>query len=168
MRAPADVYKQFIDFEEQAAAIYLRMASRFSPEDAELSALWLDMGMQEKQHAGLLQFCLAEELFAPKLPTNEQIQSAQSLLTRLMKAASIPDVSVEESFRIALELEGCEVNNIYDTLTTPLHASIYLLQRKIATSLPDHFEHLLKEARRFHIGEETIRGLEQLVAKGHS
>src|SRR5688572_22608364 len=144
MKSPGDVYRRFIGFEEQAAAVYLRLASRFSPENPEVTELWLDMGMQEKQHAGLLQFCLAEELFAAKLPDNQQIQTVQSLLARLMKEASNPEVSVEESFRIALELEASEVNTIYDALTTPMHTSTYLLHRKIVTSLPDHFEFLLK------------------------
>ena len=52
MRSPKWIYQQFVAFEEQAAAIYLQMASRFSPENTELSSFWLDMGMQEKQHAG--------------------------------------------------------------------------------------------------------------------
>src|SRR5262245_27412419 len=72
MRSPEDVYRRFINFEEQAAAIYLRMASRFLPENPDMGALCLEMGIQEKQHAGLLQFCLAEELFAAKLPSDRQ------------------------------------------------------------------------------------------------
>jgi rubrerythrin len=50
MNSSKDLYQQFVAFEEQAAAIYLTMASRFSPENPELAAFWLDMGMQEKQH----------------------------------------------------------------------------------------------------------------------
>ena len=30
MRTPQNVYRRFIDFEEKAAAIYLKLASRFS------------------------------------------------------------------------------------------------------------------------------------------
>jgi rubrerythrin len=56
MRTPQNVYRRCVEFEEKAAAIYLRLAARFSPENKELSSLWLEMGMQEKEHAGLLQF----------------------------------------------------------------------------------------------------------------
>lgn len=168
MRSPEDVYRQFIGFEEQAAAIYLRMASRFSPENPELSSLWLEMGIQEKQHAGLLQFCLAEELFASKLPTDKEIHDVDALFSSLMKRASNPDLGIEDSFDIALQLESSEVNSVYDVLTTPIHGSMYLLRRKIATSLPDHFDHLLQEARRFNVPEQVLRGLEGLGSKGDS
>ena len=159
MRTAYDVYRRFIDFEEQAATIYLRMASRFSPENPELGAVWLNMGIQEKQHAGLLQFCLAEELFAGTLPDDKEILDIEALFFRLTKEASSPDLSVEESFRIAVQLEKSEVNLLYDRLTKPLHGSPYLLRRKIAISLPDHLENLLLEARRFSVPEETLREL---------
>ena len=165
MRDAKDTYRRFIAFEEQAAAIYLRMASRFSPENPELSAVWLDMGIQEKQHAGLLQFCLAEELFATELPTDKEIHDVENLFSRLTKLAGDADLSVENAFHIGLELETSEVNAIYDDLTTPMHASMYLLRRKIATSLPDHLGHLLQEARRFKVPEESLRELEQRIAQ---
>src|SRR5688572_31707143 len=116
MRSPTDVYRRFIDFEEQAAAIYLRMASRFSPENPEVSSLWLDMGIQEKQHAGLLQFCLAEELFADKLPSDKEILDAEQLFSRLAKQAAEPDLGVQQSFEIAIQMETSEVNAIYNGL----------------------------------------------------
>lgn len=163
-----DVYRRFIAFEEQAAAIYLRMASCFSPDNPEVSSLWLDMGIQEKQHAGLLQFCLAEELFASKLPTDQQIHEADELFSRLAKQAANPDLTVHEAFEIAVQMETSEVNEIYNGLTTPLHASMYLLRRKIAASLPDHLGHLLREARRFKVPEETLQKLEALVSSDPS
>jgi rubrerythrin len=168
MRDAKDIYRRFIAFEEQAAAIYLRMASRFSPDNPELSALWLDMGIQEKQHAGLLQFCLAEELFATDLPSDKEIHDVENLFSLLMKQAGEADLNVEAAFHIALKLETSEVNAIYDDLTTPMHASMYLLRRKIATSLPDHLGHLLQEARRFKVPEKSLQELEQRIPKAPS
>jgi rubrerythrin len=159
MRNPYDVYRRFIDFEEQAATLYLKMASRFSPENPELGGLWLSLGIQEKQHAGLLQFCLAEELFATSLPEDKEILDIEALFSRLTRDASNPDLKVEESFHIALQLERSEINEVYNGLTKPLHASPYLLRRKIATSLPDHVEQLVHEARRFNVPEEALRDL---------
>jgi rubrerythrin len=159
MRNAYEVYRRFIDFEEQAAAIYLRMASRFSPENPELATVWLNMGIQEKAHAGLLQFCLAEELFAGTLPQDKEIRDIEALFSRLAKDASNPDLTVDASFQIALQLEKSEVNALYDKLTKPMHTSAYLLRRKIATSLPDHLEHLIQEARRFGVPEEALKEL---------
>jgi rubrerythrin len=164
MRSPKEIYHRFVNFEEQAAAIYLRMASRFSPEDQELGSFWLDMGMQEKQHAGLLQFCLEEELFAHQLPADKEIQDVEVLFAGLMKQASAPDLTVQQAFQIAIDLETSEVNNIYDIFTTPMHASMYLLRRKIATSVPGHLQHLLEEARRHNMPGEVIGKLERTVA----
>ena len=165
MTNPKWIYEQFVGFEEQAATIYLQMASRFSPENPELSAFWLDMGMQEKQHAGLLQFCIAEELFASDLPTTKDIQKAATLFGSLRKRASDPDLTVPESFWIAAQMEACEVNAIYDHLTTPAHASMYLLRRKVATTLPDHVGSLLKMARKCNCDERTLKELEDAASR---
>jgi hypothetical protein len=163
-----DIYQRFVDFEERAAAIYLRLASRFSPDDPELSSLWLEMGMHEKQHAELLQFCIAEEMFVTELPTEKDIGAAQALFAAAMKRAADPDLSVQEAFQIATQIEGSEVNAIYDRLTTPTHASAYLLRRKIATTLPDHVGQLLREAPKFKVPEETLKELKRLAPKTQS
>ena len=86
----------------------MRMASRFSPENPELSALWLEMGIQEKQHAGLLQFCLEEELFATELPSDKEIHDLENLFTHLMERAADADLGIKEAFHIALGDLGSE------------------------------------------------------------
>jgi hypothetical protein len=168
MRNAKGIYRRFISFEEHAAAIYMRMASRFSPENPELSAFWLDMGIQEKQHAGPLQFCLAEELFATDLPSDKEIHDLENLFSKLMKHASDANLSLKDAFHIALEMETSEVNAIYDALTTPMHGSMYLLRRKIAVSLPDHLGRRLQEARRFEVPEESLKELQRRIAKDAS
>jgi hypothetical protein len=159
------VYSKFEELEEQAASIYVRMAARFSAENPELSEFLLDMGMQEKQHAGLLQFCLAEELFASDLPGEKDTLDAVELFTILGRRASGPSLTVSDAFEIACELETCEVNAIYDRLTTPAHASAYLLRRKIASSLPDHVGELIRQARNFKVTEQALARMEALAAR---
>lgn len=164
MKSPKAIYEQFVVFEEQAAGIYLKMASRFSPESSELGALWLEMGMHEKQHAGLLQFCIAEELFATDLPTETEIQQTTNLFAGLLKQASDPDLSIAAAFRIATEMETSELDAIYDRLTAPVHASMYLLRRKVATTLPDHIGFLYREACKCNLPEEILKQLERAVS----
>jgi len=60
-------------------------------------------------------------------------------------------------------METSEVNDIYCHLTSPMHSSMYLLRRKIATSMPDHIGHLLREGRKFGIRPETLKALEQVT-----
>jgi rubrerythrin len=166
MRSPQEIYRRFIEFEEQAAGIYMQMASRFSHENPELASLWLDMGMEEKQHAGLLQFCLAEKLLATELPDEAEIATAEQLFARLSKEATSPGLSTESAFKIAAVMETSEINTIYDRLTTPVHPSMYLLRRKIAT-MQNHIGHVLQEARKFNVSETTIKELER-IASGYS
>ncbi len=160
------IYSKFKDLEDQCASIYMQMAARFSPENMDLGEFWLDMGLQEKQHAGLLEFCLAEKLFATDLPGDDKIREVSELLATLQERAADRKLTVSDSFKIAGELESCEVNAMYERLTTPTHTSGYLLRRKIAASWPDHIEELLRQAVRFKVHEETLAKLEALTVHG--
>jgi rubrerythrin len=161
-RSPKDVYLRFVEFEEKAAAIYLKLASHFSSRDRKLSALWLDMAMEEKQHAGLLQFCVSERMFSPKLPSDAEIKKFATLFRRLEKRAAKPSVSLNEAFNIAADLEGSEVNAIYCYLTTPLHTSMYLFKRKIVVSPAKHIHHVVTAAKMFDVSAATVKRLESL------
>src|ERR1051326_9037378 len=114
------------------------------------------MAMQEKQHAGLLQFCVADRLFAADLPDRAEIDEITNLFKRLEKQAADPKLSVEEAFTIAMELEACEINGIYRYLTMPLHCSAYLLRRKIVTSF-NHVDEVIKAADRFGVSKGKVK-----------
>jgi rubrerythrin len=167
MRTPQNVYRRFVQFEEEAAEIYLKLASRFSPENPELSFLWLELAMGEKEHAGLLQFCLAEKMFAERLVNGGHIRRISTLLHNLDRRAANPELSMDEAFVIAAEMEGCEVNDLWRHLTSPVHSSLYLLRKKIASTEPDHVARLLAAARRFRVSHKTLRLLERLAVQRH-
>ncbi len=112
MKTPGQIYEKFIEFEERAASIYVRLASHFS-KNAELSSFWLEMGIQEKQHAGLLQFLLAEKLFAGNLPDDATIRKIDDFFRSFESRAANPDLRIPAAFQIALEMESSEVNDIY-------------------------------------------------------
>ena len=161
-RSPKDVYLRFIEFEEKAAAIYLKLASHFSSRDRKLGALWLDMAMEEKQPAGLLQFCVAEGMFSPKLPSDAEIKKFTTLFRNAEKQAASASVNVNDAFDLAAVLEGSEVNAIYSYLTSPLHASMYLLKRKIVASPSKHIDHLVTAAKQLNVSAATVKKLESL------
>src|SRR3990170_1429486 len=104
-RRASAVYRRFTALEEKAASVYVEFASRFSPENASLSSFWLNMAMDEKQHAGLLQFCLREGLFAEEIPDAAEIRKLTDVFRRLEKRAADPKLTVESAFRLAIELE---------------------------------------------------------------
>jgi hypothetical protein len=164
MKNPKTVYLKLIEFEEQAASIYLGMASHFYPQNPELSALWLEMGMQEKQHAGLLQFCIAEGLLVETVPTEAQLRAIESAFGNLANRAADPALNINGAFQIAAEMEMSEVNGIYCYLTAPLHSSMYLLRKKIMASMPDHLERLQQEGRKYGVPEDLLKDLGHAAA----
>jgi len=161
MKTPEQIYKKFIEFEERAAVVYLRLASRFS-KVPELSWFWLEMGMQEKQHAGLLQFLLSEKLFAGELPDETKIQKIDRQFGSFESRAADPELGIPAAFQIAMEIESSEVNDIYSHLTSTTHDAPYLWHRKIATMAPGHIGYLADSARKFGAGDEVVRKLELL------
>jgi rubrerythrin len=164
MKTAQNVYQRFVQFEEDAAAIYLKLASRFLPENPELGSLWLEQAMEEKEHAGLLQFCLAEQMFAEQLVNHRHIRRISALFQNLARRAADPAVSVDEAFLIAAEMEASEVNDIWLRLTTPVHKSMYLVRKKIASAVPNHLARLVEAGRKFGVGQKAMRELERLTA----
>jgi hypothetical protein len=63
------VYDGFIGLEDRTAALYLELSIRFF-DNPELSWFWVEMAMEEKQHAGMLQHCREAGVFAAQLPDN--------------------------------------------------------------------------------------------------
>ena len=164
MRTPKNVYRRFIEFEERAAGIYLKLASRFS-ENRELCSLWLDMAMHEKQHAGLLQFCLGEGCFASNLPNDAEIRTISGLFRSLEKRATDPKLDITRAFALSAEMEASEVNEIYCHMTETVHSSMYLLRRKIAASVPSHIARLADEGQKFGVSSKIVKKLARLKEK---
>jgi rubrerythrin len=160
MKDDESTYRTFVQFEERAAAIYLQLASRFS-QDSQLSSFWLDMAMHEKQHAGLLQFCVCERLFAKDLPSRSEIDALAADFQRLEKRAADPNLTSSEAFALAVEMEASEINAIYSYLTTTVHNSMYLLRRKISTLVPDHVDELIAAAGKFGVAQDVLQKLNQ-------
>lgn len=159
--SPKETYERFIEFEERAATIYVCLASRFASENPELGAFWLDMAMEEKQHAALLEFCVAEKWFAPNLPDDAEIRNFAAAFEEFGKRAT-SRLTRDDAFALAAELEGSELNAIYCHLTTPLHESLYLLKKKIATSPFDHVEQLVVAGKKFKVSPATLNKLDEL------
>ena len=69
----SEVYDGFIQFEERSADLYLELSVRFMDNPA-LRWFWVEMAMEEKQHAGMLQHCREAGTIAGDLPTQEQME----------------------------------------------------------------------------------------------
>jgi len=162
VRTGRNVYRRFIEFEERAARVYLQLASRFASRNPSFAAFWLEMAMEEKQHAGLLQFCSEEGMIIEDVPGEAEIRRFDELFRTLEKRAGSPEIDVNRAFELAAELEGSEVNAVYCHLTTPLHVSSYLLKRKIVASPTNHLRELASAGRKFGADAKTVKKLERL------
>ena len=155
------IYDGFIRFEERSAEIYLELSVRFL-DDIDLSWFWVEMAMEEKQHAGLLQYCRETGIFATQLPGREQILNLKALFDDLEARVTDRKLDIDGAFEIAIILESSEINDIYKNLTEPIEGPWYVLRKKIDLSVRNHFEKLEASARRFNTSPELQQRLAAL------
>ena len=155
---PQQLYDVFISFEERSADLYLDLSVRFL-DNPELSWFWVEMAMEEKQHAGMLQYCKETGMFAHDLPDSEPIQRLAGLFKRLASKAAEPTLTIDDAFAIAVELEASEINDIYRNLTAHIDGPWHVVRKKIELSEENHFEHLKKSARQFGVSSRIIEQL---------
>lgn len=146
---PTNVYDGFIRLEDRSAALYLELSVRFF-DNPELSWFWVEMAMEEKQHAGMLQHCREAGVFAEELPDKDEIQRLNALFRRLELHLAEPKLALDDAFEMAIELETSEINDVYSKLTAPIQGPAHVMRKKIELSVAGHFERLSDAATRFH------------------
>ena len=152
----------YVGFEERAAAIYLDFARRFR-DNAELSWFWLGMCMAERQHALVLEFCECQHLLNDEPPEDSAVtRSLSELFHDLENRAAKTDLPVEDAFTIAAELEGSEINAIYNRLVGPAQGTEYFTRKKIETLGVNHHQLLVENARKFGVRASVIERMMQL------
>ena len=162
-----NIYHGFIQFEERSAALYLELAIRFF-DNLELSWFWVEMAMEEKQHAGMLQHCREAGMFALELPGKDQIQSLNSLFRRLETKLKKPKLTLDDAFAMAIELESSEINDIYGRLTAPIEGPAHVMRKKMELSVANHFERLHEAANKFHVSPVVQAQLARLLSHSGS
>ena len=152
------VCRCLVGFEEAAAAIYLSLARQFA-KNRDLSWFWLELSMEERQHAVLLEFCGCEDLLGKNMPDRNTVRQLSNLMDRLQERANAKTISIDDAFLIATELEASEINSIYARLIRPVRGTPYILRKKIETLGPDHLQSLIRGARRFGVTPATVARL---------
>jgi hypothetical protein len=110
---------RFAEIERLVGKVYFRFSHLFL-HHAELRDFWWNMGMEEEQHASILLACkeLIENYEDEKLDpdiTREKADRLKQQLTSYL-ARGTPSITVEESFKTALEIETSEIDAIYGKL----------------------------------------------------
>jgi len=161
------IYDGFIRFEERSAALYLELSVRFF-DNPELSWFWVEMAMEEKQHAGMLQHCREVGVFASELPGKDQIQRLNSLFRQLEVRLSGAKLTMEDAFKMAIELESSEINDIYSRLTAPIQGPAYVMRKKMELSVAGHFDRLHEAASKFNASPAIQTRLAALLSHSRS
>ena len=158
---PQQVYDIFIAFEEESAALYFSLAEKFET-NAELSWFWVELGMEEKQHAGLLQYCKDTRMFGTRLPGNAEIQRLAILFKCLRRQVEDTNLTVNQAFETALALEGSEVGSVFQNLIANLRGPWYVIRKKLELTGENHVTRFITAAQRFGVSGEVCRRFEQL------
>src|SRR5579883_2330215 len=158
---PQQIYDVFISFEERSADLYLELSVRFV-DNIELSWFWVEMAMEEKQHAGMLQYCKETGMLSDRLPDEEAIQVLASLFKQLGSRVSDPALTVDAAFEVAIDLESSEINEVYRNLTAHIQGPSHIVRKKLELSVQNHFERLETSARRFPVSTAIMRRLAEL------
>jgi rubrerythrin len=156
------VYDGFIGFEDRSAALYLELSVRFF-DNPDLSWFWVEMAMEEKQHAGMLQHCREAGVYADELPDKDQIQRLNALFRQLEGRLAEPQLTVDDAFEMAIALETSEINDVYSRLTAPIQGPAHVMRKKIELSLAGHFDRLSEAASKFHVSAPIQSRLADLL-----
>ena len=116
---PFDALASFAAIERLVSKIYFRFSHLFLAQ-SELRDFWWEMAKEEEQHACILQACRAviENFAEARLDPSITPEKAQQLILRLdsFLAQGTAKLTVEEAFRIAVEIESSEIDAIYSKL----------------------------------------------------
>jgi hypothetical protein len=116
---PFDSLSRFAGIERLVSKIYFRFSHLFL-DRPELRDFWWEMAREEEQHASILFACkaLIENFDDESLDPEISREKAQELEDRLHSFLShgTPLLTVEDAFRIALDIESSEIDAIYSKL----------------------------------------------------
>jgi hypothetical protein len=103
------IYEEFIRFEERSAALYMDLSVRCL-DNPDLRWFWVELAMEEKQHAGMLQHCREAGVFAAEMPHKDQVHRLDALFNMFETRLNGSDMNVDDAFELAIELEIYEIN----------------------------------------------------------
>jgi hypothetical protein len=117
--APFDPLLRFAEIERLVAKIYYRFSHLFLAQ-AELRDFWWEMAREEEQHASILGACrdvivnYEDESLDPMISSEHADKLAERLQSFLGYGTRA--LSIEEAFKIALDIECSEIDVIYGKL----------------------------------------------------
>ena len=163
--APFDPLIGFAAIERLVSKIYFRFSHLFLGQP-ELRDFWWEMAREEEQHACILQACravianFAEAIFDPTISRDK----AQQLSLRLNSflAQGTASLTVEDAFRIAVDIESSEIDAIYSKLTQLGGEQVAKTMENLGVPASVQRQKLKAALRRFCSSPELLAAAERL------
>ena len=165
VEAPFDPLLEFAEIERLVGKIYFRF-SHLLLDQPELRDFWWGMALEEEQHASILQACrgmianYVEERLDPEVSRARAAQLKTWLNSFL--AHGTPELTVEESFRIALVIESSEIDAIYSKLVKLGGTQIARTMEYLGVPASIQRQKLKAALRRFCADPELLQAAERL------
>jgi len=162
---PFDPLTRFAEIERLVSKIYFRFSHLFL-ERPELRDFWWEMAREEEQHACILYACkaLIENYDDESLDPEISREKAQELEDRLHSFLShgTPSLTIEEAFRIALDIESSEIDAIYSKLLQLGGPHIAKTMENLGVPASVQRQKLKAALRRFCSSPELLKAAEYL------
>jgi hypothetical protein len=160
-----DPLARFAELERLVSKIYFRFSHLFL-DNPELRDFWWEMAREEEQHACILFACkaLIENYDDEALDPTISREKAQELEARLLSLLGhgTPSLTVEEAFRIALEIENSEIDAIYSKLVQLGGPHIAKTMENLGVPASVQRRQLKAALRRFCSDPELLRTAESM------
>lgn len=162
---PFDPLLRFAEIERLVSKIYYRFSHLFLGQP-ELRDFWWEMAKEEEQHASILLAC--RELIAnyedERVDPLVNAAKADALRERLSAylRQGTASLTIDESFRIALEIESSEIDAIYGKLLQLGGPQIAKTMENLGIPASAQRLKLKSALRRFSSNAELIRAAARL------
>ena len=114
-----DPLVRFAEIERLVSKVYFRFSHLFL-HHPELRDFWWKMAMEEEQHSSILLACkgMIENYLDEAVDPNISRENADQIKAQISSYLSkgTPSITVEEAFKVALEIESSEIDAIYSKL----------------------------------------------------
>ena len=162
---PFDPLLRFAEIERLVSKIYFRFSHLFLAQP-ELRDFWWEMAKEEEQHGCILQACRAviENYEEERLDPDISRDKARELSARieLFLSRGTASLNIEEAFRIALEIEGSEIDAIYSKLIQLGGPQIATTMENLGVPASVQRQKLKAALRRFCSDAELLEAAERL------
>ena len=162
---PYDPLQGFADIERLVSKIYFRFSHLFI-DHPQLRDFWWEMAKEEEQHACILNACGAlienydDETLDPAVSASKA-DELKSWLTSYLDRGTV-SLSVDEAFRIAVEIESSEIDAIYSKLVRLGGPNIAKTMENLGVPASVQRQKLKAALRRFCSTPELLREAERL------